>query len=487
MTDKSSSVKALTFLSVSLFLLSTLPKFLCSGMFFDGATYASISRNLAEGRGTFWSPYYTDTTYPVFHEQPPLFFLLQAIPFRLFGNSVHVEASWGIATGLLLLLLIWVIWTSDRAESEAPAGGWAPVLLFATIPMAWWIFSNNMLEGTMVVFSTLAALLAIQSLRSSRRASISLLAVGSGLVTLAAVLVKGPVGLFPLGVPILWCVAIDRRRVGNALFVAALMLAGLLGAFLLLIAIDTRALPSLSQYFSQQFVASVSGARGKAGSHFGILRVVAREVVVPFVVGVVAWGAARSWGRRAAVPNVGSRFWFYLLIGLSGSLPVAISPKQMMWYVFPSFPFYCLAIAALFEGSFGAIEDACSTTVLRRRVVWVVGGAVLLGALSWMIVAKGTVLRGKAFHHDFVAQRLSIPERAILSVYPPEMARDWVLVAYMQRQFKASLSDSIGHEYLLVKVDQQTYVDSLHAYERVHPPNPTGYVLYIKRDLPALP
>ena len=46
-------------LLIGLFLILVSKSLLTEGMFFDGVTYASISRNMAEGQGTFWNPHYT--------------------------------------------------------------------------------------------------------------------------------------------------------------------------------------------------------------------------------------------------------------------------------------------------------------------------------------------------------------------------------------------------------------------------------------------
>ena len=40
-------------LLIGLFLILVSKSLLTEGMFFDGVTYASISRNMAEGQGTF--------------------------------------------------------------------------------------------------------------------------------------------------------------------------------------------------------------------------------------------------------------------------------------------------------------------------------------------------------------------------------------------------------------------------------------------------
>lgn len=68
-----------------------LPNFLTKGIFLDGALYASIARNMAEGQGSFWDPYYTEYFYPHFREHPPLFFGLESIFFQIIGDHTFTE------------------------------------------------------------------------------------------------------------------------------------------------------------------------------------------------------------------------------------------------------------------------------------------------------------------------------------------------------------------------------------------------------------
>lgn len=55
---------------IALLLIPTLVQ---DGMFLDGITYSAISRNMANGIGSFWHPHYTETLYPHFNEHPPLY------------------------------------------------------------------------------------------------------------------------------------------------------------------------------------------------------------------------------------------------------------------------------------------------------------------------------------------------------------------------------------------------------------------------------
>jgi hypothetical protein len=64
-------MKSFRILTAAALAAAILPRLAQRGMFVDGVTYASIARNLSQGRGSFWSPFYTATIYPQFHEHPP--------------------------------------------------------------------------------------------------------------------------------------------------------------------------------------------------------------------------------------------------------------------------------------------------------------------------------------------------------------------------------------------------------------------------------
>ncbi len=43
--------------TISVFIIAILPSLIRDGMFIDGIQYAAVSKNLANGLGTFWAPY----------------------------------------------------------------------------------------------------------------------------------------------------------------------------------------------------------------------------------------------------------------------------------------------------------------------------------------------------------------------------------------------------------------------------------------------
>lgn len=473
-------INLLLYLTFSLYFLTILPRLLSYGMFFDGVTYASIARNLAEGFGSFWQPYYTDIVYPVFYEHPPLGLFLQSLAFRIAGDSLRVEAIYGFIASLIVLFTIMMIWRFEKKSNENLTGGWAPVLMCVFIPMTSYLFSNNFLEGTSTVFTTLAALFVIGSLLSIKRVIFVTMSILSGIMIFCAVLVKGPVGLFPLAIPFIWYITRDHKNISRPIFTTLLMLLGILGISSILVLLNDDFLISMKRYFSRQVIASLSGNREKGSDHFGILIVTFREVIVPFLVGIVVWTIFRLKNHSLSI-KIGKISMFYLLIALSGSLPVAISPKQLMWYVYPSFPFFALAIASMFNAPFKYIQDIMANTFKSRLILFSIGSLIFIGSVFWMFAENGMVRKDKEFHKDFSLQVPHIPARQIISVYPPNLKSNWALVANMQRSFRASLSDSLGYKYLLTTVDQKSQVDSLGDYKAIHPPNPSRYILYMHK------
>ena len=107
-------------------------------MFFDGITFASIARNLAEGRGRFWEPSYTATIYPAFYEHPPLGFWLQSLWFRALGDhwlSNGCLASPPVCHRTPDHLHLALLRTSDAADGPARDYEWLPVAFWIAVPV----------------------------------------------------------------------------------------------------------------------------------------------------------------------------------------------------------------------------------------------------------------------------------------------------------------------------------------------------------------
>jgi hypothetical protein len=296
-----------------------------------------------------------------------------------------------------------------------------------------------------------------------------------------ALLIKGPVALLPLAVPWLSMVY-DAKKTMKALTTAIVLLMTLTVSFGLMFATNTASVHFFKRYVNQQVLASVTGAREISMSRFHVFTVVGRESLVPLLVGGTL--AALIYRlRQTAISSVHSRlFLYYLGIALAASLPLLISAKQKRWYVFPSLPFYAMAIAVVFNDAALALERWVDDKKKIENHIVVSSVITLCMALSLMFVEKNTPRRHKDFHIDFSKENIAIEERKVISVYPVQLATHWTLVANMQRKFRASLSENVGQEYLLTTTD---YIDSAYIfsyYRRIPPFDTTKYALFKLND-----
>lgn len=471
--------------TLALYSLLVAPRLLSTGMFVDGVVYASIARNLAEGYGSFWRPAYTATVYPVFYEHPPLAFWLQSWAFWLCGDTPVVEAVWGYGLGLLIAWGMAGIWRCLTPSALPLAGAWWPVGLWVLVPMTSWALANNMLENTLTLCVVGAVWCCLRGLQHPRWLMACSYASGAALCLVAGVLTKGPVALFPLVVPGCWLAYAPqpRRRI---LAVWGIMLATCLVVGGLLALTTPAARDFCLHYGQQQLGASLSGVRERTGSRWEVLRAVSREIAVPLLLGgLLTWlgPGPRTW--RVSDPQR-RLLLCYLGIALAGSLPLMVSAKQHRWYVFPSLPFYVLALALLWQPAALRLEGWFQAHAVWRRRSLLGAGLVGMLALGLMGFERHALRRDAVFHQEFTRAAVTLPARTTLSVYPPQLATNWTLVANMQRFYKVSLTSAIGQPYLLTT--QAVLPDALAAqYQPVPNPQARTYHLFHRPVFAALP
>jgi 4-amino-4-deoxy-L-arabinose transferase-like glycosyltransferase len=453
-------------------------------MFLDGVTYASIARNLAQGRGQFWAPHYTDTIYPAFHEHPPLAFWLQSLWFRAFGDHWFVERAYSATAAVLIALFIVITWRAVHSMPDGRNQDWLPVALWMAAPVVSWTIVGNLLETTVSVFVTAAVAVLTLGLRdfsafakaSADRRSFSgggssgpprppwwdryrwgalpgrpgsvpvLIACGclSGLGVVGATLAKGPVGLFPLATPFILALLPERRWRSTWCGAAAQWTIVILCGALLYLGGDSR--ESLSRYLREQVVSALAGRRETSAGPWTMVGALVEGVWLPMalfsgmlVVMARRWTIAPSRERSVAVA--------FTLLGLCGTLPILLSPKQTGHYLMPAVPFYAIG-----AGAFVAPTAADLLNRLRAR-----RSAVALRVLAATVVAgAGVAAALPAFERE--PARLAELDR-LAAVAPrgatvgicPSTNGDWGLHAWFQRRFQMSLdaADPVSHEWFL--------------------------------------
>ncbi len=435
-----------------LFFLCAAPGFVMRSMYNDGIWYAILSKNLSEGIGSFWNPQLTATVFPSFHEHPPLVFGFQSLFFDLFGGSLMTERVFAFVIFALSALLIVALWKKAFQLNENLRSLWPiPLILWIANEVVYLFYPGNILEPTMGLFTLLATYLLLHavSTTSNKRAIPYLILAGVSLI--GASLSKGFVGLFPLAVlGIHWL--IFRKWTFSKMLLGSL---GVLGVLLLgywAILSNPTAAESLQQYIDSQVMASIKAERTSyhhRDSRFYIIRRLI-EVSIPAII-VLVLSLYLSFKRKPKDFNT-STFkvgYFFLLIGISGSFPLMISPKQSFYYLVPALPFFALAmgafVAPIVHTSLGRFTSAPK---LHQRLNWGLS-VLLLGAFLFSLSKIGSVsTQDQVSVTDIEKIGAIVPTGSTLGA----KAYTAQLVGYLYRYYKINIdtTNQLNYPYLII-------------------------------------
>ena len=416
---------------IGLFLILVSKSLLTEGMFFDGVTYASISRNMAEGQGTFWNPHYTQTLYPEFRQHPPLALGMEALAFKALGDHWWVEKVYSVLAFLLSGLFIALIW---KRTTNNIRWAWLLLLFWLTMPLVSWSATNNLLENTMSVFVLLSVYLMIVSYQRNHKFWLFLSAVA----LLLAFLSKGFTGLFPLVFPILYC-AFDQKRkwiqgpidslilvISMAIFVGIMFLA------------FPASLPYLKDYIQLQVI---GGGLHEAtvSSRFYIVFSLLLQLVVPLVM-VIALVVLKTKNKdnNKVFEFPPDKAWFYifLILGLLGVLPIMVSVKQRDFYMLAALPFFALACGHITIAEVNTLMLKITPNLLK----WITLGAscILLIGIMLNLVHIGKYGRDEALIEEVKQQIVESEGNNSIEIAPEEYT-NWAKHAYYMRYGKISL------------------------------------------------
>ena len=431
MSEATVNARAWRALAAALMLALTVPRLWQQGMFIDGITYAVVARNLAMGVGSLWTPSFSTTIYPEFHEQPPLGMAIESVAFRLFGDHFAVERAYSLAIFALNGLLVAAIWRRLLPR----AYDWLPVIIWMVPSVVTWAVINNMLENTQAVFTNLACYSLLLTATASRARSV-LLAMVAGASVVAAVLVKGPVGLFPLAMPALMLLlpASERPRSPIALW-------SVFFAFVMVAAVGLAAADgprnAIDGFVSSHLAPALGGERGIGLLGWDFSRHLALGIWLRMaVVAAIVWIVWRL-RRGGAVPVVPVRQAAFLFAtALAASLPILVSPVLAGHYFVPSMPLFALAFASLTAPAVAGFRSTPGSLSWRIPVLLT---GLLLVAIPAVLIAHGPMeVRNRELVRDLNAVHHVAPAGATIGACPATRD-DWGLLNYLQRFYRISL------------------------------------------------
>lgn len=418
-----------------------LPRLTPTGMFGDGLLYSSIARNLAEGRGSWWAPFFSSGYWiegvapTAYYENPPLMLWMQAGFFRLFGDHWWVEKLYAL---LLLALNCWLISRVWEAPLKERAGvserfGWVPVWLFYFIPIVAWGSPNNLMDSQLLTFCLLSLWCSLTVLFQGKN-PVLFFALAS-IFIFFGILTKGPVALYPVAAPLLYALIFERKKWLRGLMQSASVLAIAFLLFFALLWLNGAAFSFFQQYWEQRLAVALQGGRAD-GLRLGwgrlyIFWLLLRENSMILGVSILLLLAAWRRGNRATGFAYERKLsLFFLLLAFAATVPVMASTRQAGMYLIPG-----LALFAVAAGYFHLPWLSHWLSRMGRRSTAWVGGLAGLGIL--IVVMYATVIAGKpgrekALLHDLTFLKQEIPSGGRVAACEHVMS-NFVFHVYLQR------------------------------------------------------
>ncbi len=428
-----------------IFWVLVSPYILGERMFMDGLYYATISRNLAHGLGSFWNPHFTLTLFPAFHEHPPLAFGLESLFFRVLGDSIYVEKLYSLLTLAVLSGVVVSLWQTISRQRHY---GWMPLLLLISVPVVGWGVCNNMLENTLTIFTAASVLFFFKGESASRWVYFFV----AGVMLSLGFLTKGFVAFFPLSLPFIYWMMMRNKSFGKMTAETAIMVAAAVVPLGVLCAVFPVAKESLWQYFQQQVVKSVM-TLATVDSRYYILGQVFLESLPMLLLAAIVLGISRLKGVIKEIGRSQIRLsMVFLLLGMTGVVPIMISMKQSGFYIIATFPMFALGLSVLLYPVVHHffLKIHFTSKVLRwfRSMVF----AILIIGIGLSLYLSNHYTRDYEQIQDSKMILKEIPENSTINICN-ELYKNWGVRAYFARMKNVSLDDNMNHkhDFFLIK------------------------------------
>lgn len=414
-----------------------LPLFIKEGMFVDGIFYATISRNLHLGKGSFWVPFFTETLSPEFFAQPPLFFYVQSWFYTLFGNGLWVDKLLGFFSLLLIILGLIFIWKRiDISRSKELKLYVLPVLIFVLIEHNYRGYCNNVLEILVTLFALLSVLLLFKNIKSNKIWELIL----ASIFIVLGFFTKGLVALFPLMFFLLWGIFIENNW-KTLLKKSCLLFILCLAIIVLVFLFNNAAAAYLKAYFKVQMQPVIDNTHSENRAYrLMIVWVLIKDNLLNILLILTLLITKKISPRRFK----NNQFLFWLFVGLSASLPIMVSGKQAGYYVLPSLPYFAVAMAAL-------VLPAIQEMKVNKRAHIVVNFMLVISIGISFFNINTINKRNKNIVSDVHKIEHIISGRQTISYYPSQRI-NYLIPSTFYRYYQVSLdtAKSNKHDYLVL-------------------------------------
>jgi 4-amino-4-deoxy-L-arabinose transferase-like glycosyltransferase len=455
----------------------TLPTLIQDGMFMDAMLYTSVSHNLSMGIGTFWFPEFSVHNVgglSSFHEQPPLVFGIQSLFYTVLGDSMYVERFYTFLTMVITAFLINLVWKEIYKNDTNLSGlGWLPVILWITIPVSFWSYSNNMHENTMGIFTLTSVWLMYKAMLSPK---FKILTWGlAGVFIFLATLSKGIPGFFPVTVPFLFWLTTRKNNFRGVLLQTLILVAVPAIIYAVLFSLpDSR--ESLSTYLFKRALHRINEVP-TVDSRFWIIYRLFTELLLQIIFVAIFITIARFKKIKTYISGDIRQPVFFLSVGLSASAPLMLTLVQKGFYFVPALPFFAIGLAMLVAPALFSMTSRIDVQSKKYRILLLASSFLFLGATTFALMQKGKTSRDKDLLHDVYLIGATLAKGTSISI-PVEMWDDFSLQCYLSRYFSISLEAKIMRGYYIQ--DNTTHTHTPADYEKTDLKT-TRYDLYKRK------
>jgi len=439
-----------TFAVILILIVSQLIQ---DGVFMDGMLYISVGKNLSDGIGTFWNQSFSKTSMFSYHEQPPLYGGLIALFYKVFGTSMYVERLFCFVCFSGVAIYLSKLWKAIFKDSETKQFTWVPILFFTSIPVVFWAYTNHVEETVMTFFALASVYYSYKALFNAERIVLNLIL--AGVFVFLSSLTKGLQGLFPVAaVGFYWIVSLKNYRFSK-MFLHSLILVGTpVVIYSLLFLISPEALESFKTYFGIRFVNTFNNVGATTGNRFELLIRLINELLPLAILSLLILIISRKQKSKDLTIKDGTkRILWFILIGLSGSMPLMVTLEQRGFYLVTALPYFAIAFALLLASRLTNLFAKMSESSLGLKLFKGFSSALLLGSIVFVFTCIGKTKRDKEMLQDVYAFGKLIPCGEIVSI-PTEMWNDWNFQTYMVRHNYISLEvNDTTNNYFLIRKD----------------------------------
>lgn len=439
--------------TIAVIFILIVSQLIQDGVFMDGMLYISVGKNLADGIGTFWNQSFSKTSMFSYHEQPPLYGGLIALFYKVFGSSMYVERLFCFVCYSGVAIYLVKLWKAIFKHEEPKKFTWLPVLFFTSIPVVFWAYTNHVEETVMTFFALASVYHSYKACFNKEKVVLNLIL--AGVFVFLSSLTKGVQGLFPFAtVGFYWLLNYKNYSFVKMILLSLVLVGTSILIYGLVFLLSDEALQSFKTYFGIRFVNTFNNVGATTGNRFELLIRLINELLPLAILSVIILFFSRKQKSGAIViaDRTKSIIWF-VLIGLSGSLPLMVTLEQRGFYLVTALPYFAMAFALLLAPRLSNLFNQINEKSIGLIVFKYFSIVLLVASFVFAYTCIGKAKRDGEMLKDVYAIGKLFPRGETVSI-PSEMWNDWNLQTYMVRYNYISMEvGDTTNNYFLIRKD----------------------------------